>query len=241
MPVKFGLTLSSEEHDPRRLVDIAALAEAHGFDFVSISDHYHPWLDDQGHSPFVWSILGAIAERTERIDVGVGVTCPTTRIHPAVLAQATATCASLLEGRFTWGVGTGEAFNEHILGDRWPPADQRFEQLEEAIEIVRRLWTGEQVTYRGRHYCVENARIYDPPPAMSRRGLRLRVRRGGARRPASATGCGRAAIAAVIQKWRASAERGRCTRRSACAGRPTETPRSKRRIIAGARRECRAS
>ena len=160
---KFGLTLSSEEHDPRRLVDMAELAEGHGFDFVSISDHFHPWVDAQGHSPFVWSVLGAIADRTSSIEVGVGVTCPTVRIHPAILAQATATCAELFGGRFTWGVGTGEALNEHILGHRWPPADLRFELLEEAVDVVRRLWSGEEITHRGTHYTVENARIYDPP------------------------------------------------------------------------------
>ena len=161
--VQFGLTLSSEEHPPRRLADLAVLAESQEFDFVSISDHYHPWIDEQGHAPFVWSVLGAIAARTDRIQVGVGVTCPTVRIHPAVLAQATATCAHLLEGRFVWGVGSGEALNEHILGDRWPPADLRLSMLEEAIEVVRRLWTGDEVTFRGDHYVVENARIYDPP------------------------------------------------------------------------------
>ena len=136
----FGLTLSSEEHRPRRLVEIAELAEGHDFDFVSISDHYHPWIDEQGHSPFVWSILGALAERTHRIEVAVGVTCPTVRIHPAILAQATATTALLLGGRFTWGVGSGEALNEHILGDRWPPADVRLSMLEEAVDVIRQLW-----------------------------------------------------------------------------------------------------
>ena len=164
--IHYGLTLSSEEHAPRRLLDIAVLAEEHGFDFVSISDHYHPWVDEQGHSPFVWSMLGAIAARTSRIDVGVGVTCPIMRIHPAILAQATATCAQLLPDRFTWGVGTGEALNEHILGDRWPPVDLRLERLEEAVDVVRQLWTGEQITHRGTHFTVENARIYDPPETM---------------------------------------------------------------------------
>ena len=162
---KFGLTLSSEEHPPRRLVDLAALAEEHEFDFVSISDHYHPWVDAQGHSPFVWSVLGAIAERTTKLDVAVGVTCPIMRIHPAILAQATATIGHLLDGRFTWGVGTGEALNEHILGDRWPIAADRIAMLEEAIEVIRQLWTGEQVTWQGEYYTVENARIYDPPPS----------------------------------------------------------------------------
>ena len=160
---KFGLTLSSEEHAPRRLVELAGEAEDHGFDFVSISDHFHPWLDEQGHSPFVWTVLGAIAERTRDIAVAVGVTCPTTRIHPVILDQATATVANLLPERFTWGVGSGEALNEHIAGVRWPPAPVRLKQLEEAITVVRKLWTGESVDHDGTYYCVEDARIYDPP------------------------------------------------------------------------------
>ena len=160
---KFGLTLSSEEHPPRRLVAVAELAEAHDFDFVSISDHFHPWVDAQGHSPFVWSVLGAISGRTSELDVAVGVTCPILRIHPVVLAQAAATTGQLLEGRFTWGVGTGEALNEHITGERWPIAPDRIDMLEEAIDIIRRLWTGDEVTVRGEHFTVENARIYDPP------------------------------------------------------------------------------
>jgi coenzyme F420-dependent glucose-6-phosphate dehydrogenase len=163
--IQYGLTLSSEEHPPRRLLDIATVAEDHGFDFVTISDHYHPWIDAQGHAPFVWSMLGALAERTSTLGVAVGVTCPTMRIHPAILAQATATCGLLFDGRFTWGVGTGEALNEHILGDRWPPADLRLEMLEEAVAVVRELWRGEEVTHRGTHYTVENARVYDPPAA----------------------------------------------------------------------------
>lgn len=158
----FGMTLSSEEHPPRRLLEIATLAEETGFEFVSISDHYHPWIDAQGHSPFVWSMLGALAERVD-IEVAVGVTCPIVRIHPAILAQAAATTANLFEGRFVWGVGSGEALNEHILGDRWPPAPTRLEMLEEAIEVVRELWKGEDTSHHGRYYTVENARIYDPP------------------------------------------------------------------------------
>ncbi|MET0325725.1 MAG: TIGR03557 family F420-dependent LLM class oxidoreductase [Ilumatobacteraceae bacterium] len=159
----YGLTLSSEEHPPRRLVEIAGLAEEHGFDFVSISDHFHPWVDEQGHSPFVWAVLGAIAERTSSIGVGVGVTCPIMRIHPVILAQAAATTGQLLDGRFTWGVGTGEALNEHITGERWPIAPDRIDMLEEAIELVRLLWTGDVVTFDGDFFTVENARIYDPP------------------------------------------------------------------------------
>ena len=161
--VKIGMTLSSEEHGPRRLVELAGLAEEHGFDFVSISDHFHPWLDAQGHSPNVWPVLGAIADRTERIEVGVGVTCPTVRIHPVVLAQLTATTALLFDGRFTWGVGSGEALNEHILGIRWPSAPERLDLLEEAIRVIRELWSGEVVSFAGEHYRVDHARIYDLP------------------------------------------------------------------------------
>jgi coenzyme F420-dependent glucose-6-phosphate dehydrogenase len=160
---KYGLTLSSEEHSPAHLVDLAVAAEEAGFDFVSISDHFHPWITEQGHSPFVWSVLGAIAARTTNIEVGVGVTCPTIRIHPAINAQAVATTASLFGDRFTWGVGTGEALNEHVLGDRWPPAPQRLAMLEEALEIIRALWTGESITHRGEYYSVEDARIFDLP------------------------------------------------------------------------------
>ncbi len=161
---KLGLTLSSEEHDPRRLVDLARMAEDHGLDFVSISDHFHPWISEQGHSPFVWSVLGAIAMATDDIEVGVGVTCPTVRIHPAILAQATATTAHLLGERFFWGVGSGEALNEQILGDAWPPAEIRLAMLEEAVELIRELWEGESVTWRGDFYLVEDATIFDPPP-----------------------------------------------------------------------------
>ena len=164
MATKYGLTLSSEEHPPSRLIDLAADAEEHGFDFVSISDHFHPWITEQGHSPFVWSVLGGISQVTETIEICVGVTCPTIRIHPAILAQATATTANLLPDRFSWGVGSGEALNEQILGDAWPPADIRLEMLEEAVEIVRELWKGDSTTFRGDYYLVEDATIFDPPP-----------------------------------------------------------------------------
>ena len=174
---KYGLTLSSEEHPAPHLVNVAKAAEDAGFDFVSISDHFHPWISEQGHSPFVWSTLGAIAQATGEIGVGVGVSCPIMRIHPAVSAHAAATTAQLLGDRFTWGVGTGEALNEHVLGDRWPPADVRVEMLEEAIVLIRRLWEGESVTHRGRHFTVEDARIFDrpnpaPPIVVSAFGVR---------------------------------------------------------------------
>jgi alkanesulfonate monooxygenase SsuD/methylene tetrahydromethanopterin reductase-like flavin-dependent oxidoreductase (luciferase family) len=127
-----GYTLSSEEHGPTDLVALAAEAEEAGFDFLTISDHYHPWTGAQGHSPFVWSVLGGVAAVTDAIEVAVGVTCPTIRIHPAILAQATATTSLLFEGRFSWGVGSGEALNEHILGHRWPRPEVRLRMLEEA-------------------------------------------------------------------------------------------------------------
>lgn len=160
---RFGYTLSSEEHDPGSLVEQARMAEDRGFDFVSISDHYHPWVVEQGHSPFVWTVLGAIAQATSSIEIGVGVTCPIMRIHPAVLAQAAATTSLLLGDRFSFGVGTGEALNEHILGDRWPTPETRRLMLEEAVEVMRELWTGETVDLHGRFYTVENARLFDPP------------------------------------------------------------------------------
>jgi coenzyme F420-dependent glucose-6-phosphate dehydrogenase len=165
---ELGYALSSEEHPPRKLVRLAQRAEEAGFPFALISDHYHPWTDRQGHSPFVWSVLGAIAEATEELVLGTGVTCPTMRIHPAVIAQAAATTAGLLPGRFFLGVGTGENLNEHVLGDYWPSADERQDMLEEAIAVIRQLWQGGAQTFRGKHYRVENARIYslpdEPPP-----------------------------------------------------------------------------
>ncbi|MFP3901437.1 MAG: TIGR03557 family F420-dependent LLM class oxidoreductase [Acidimicrobiia bacterium] len=158
-----GYALMSEEHDARTLVRIAQRAEAAGFRSVWISDHYHPWIDRQGQSPFVWAVIGAIAATTD-LTVTTGVTCPIVRIHPAILAQATATCSNLLPGeRFRFGVGSGEALNEHILGDRWPPVDLRHEMLVESMDVIRQLWTGKEVTHRGRHYTVENARIYTGP------------------------------------------------------------------------------
>lgn len=166
---QFGLTLSSEEHPPSHLVEIAVAAEEAGFDFVSISDHFHPWISEQGHSPFVWSVLGAIANATHELKVGVGVSCPIMRMDPAISAHAVATTSLLLGDRFTWGVGTGEALNEHVHGDRWPPADIRIEMLAEAIQVIRRLWEGDSVTHRGRYFTIEDAQIFDapnPPPPI---------------------------------------------------------------------------
>lgn len=167
--VKIGYALSSEEHAPNDLVQYARRAEEVGFTFALISDHYHPWIDRQGNSSFVWSVIGGIAQITKHLCLGTGVTCPTIRIHPAIIAQAAATAASMMPGRFFLGVGTGENLNEHILGDRWPPADIRLEMLDEALEIMRLLWEGGTRSYWGDYYTVENARIYtipDKPPAI---------------------------------------------------------------------------
>lgn len=168
--MRIGYALSSEEHRPLDLVANAKRAEAAGFDFLSISDHFHPWTDRQGQSPFVWSTIGGIATATARIELGTGVTCPLMRTHPAIIAQAAATAASMMPGRFYLGLGTGENLNEHILGDTWPSPGARLEMLEEAIELIRRLWTGGEVSHRGRHYEVDRARIYTlpqrPPPIM---------------------------------------------------------------------------
>ncbi|MEO3749367.1 TIGR03557 family F420-dependent LLM class oxidoreductase [Streptomyces sp. B6B3] len=158
----YGYFLASEDHGPRELVEQARLAEQAGFDSLWISDHYHPWLDAQGHSPFVWSTIGALAQATS-LPVETAVTCPTVRVHPAVIAQAAATSAVLLQGRFRLGVGSGEALNEHILGGHWPRAAVRLEMLEEAVDVIRRLLTGDRVSHRGTHYTVENARIYTLP------------------------------------------------------------------------------
>lgn len=162
-PLQIGVALSSEEKGPRDLVEIGAMAADLGFDHLAISDHYHPWVDEQGHSPFVWSVLGALSTLGE-VHLGTAVTCPTTRIHPAIVAQAAATTAVMTEGRFFLGVGSGENLNEHILGDRWPPALLRLSMLEESVRVIRELWKGEEVTFSGEHYRVEDARIYDVPP-----------------------------------------------------------------------------
>ena len=165
--MRFGYFLATEEYTCAELVEQARLAEEAGFEALWISDHFHPWNDDQGESPFVWAVIGALSQAT-KLPVTTAVTCPTVRIHPAVIAQAAATAAVLLDGRFTLGVGTGEALNEHILGDPWPPADIRLEMLEEAVALIRELWKGDEVTHRGDHYAVDTARIYtlpdEPPP-----------------------------------------------------------------------------
>jgi len=165
--MRIGYFLSCEEYTPAELVEQAVAAEEAGFDALWISDHYHPWNDEQGQSAFVWGVIGALSHACT-LPVTTAVTCPTVRMHPAVVAQAAATAAVQLEGRFALGVGSGEALNEHVLGDVWPSADTRLEMLEEAVDVMRELWTGEVVTRSGRHYSVDTARIYTlpdrPPP-----------------------------------------------------------------------------
>lgn len=165
--MRFGYFLSCEEYTPTQLVEQARLAEDAGFDALWISDHFHPWNNEQGQSPFVWSVIGAISQVCD-LPVTTAVTCPTVRTHPAVIAQAAATSAVMLDGRFVLGVGSGEALNEHVLGDAWPTADVRLAMLEEAVDVIRRLFTGETVTYGGEFYTVDTARIYtlpdQPPP-----------------------------------------------------------------------------
>ena len=166
--VRIGYTLSSEEHGPGDLLLYGRIAEESGFDFLTISDHFHPWTSRQGQSPLVWCVLGGLAVKTEEIPIMTGVTCPTMRVHPAIVAQAAATTASLLPDRFTLGLGTGENLNEHVTGAAWPLPDERLVMLEEAIELIRRLWTGDLVTARTDHFTVDRARLYTlpetPPP-----------------------------------------------------------------------------
>jgi G6PDH family F420-dependent oxidoreductase len=161
--VEIGYALSSEEHAPNDLICQAHQAEEAGFTFALISDHYHPWISRQGQSPFVWSVIGGIAQATQHLRLGTGVTCPTTRIHPAIIAQAAATAAVMMPGRFFLGVGAGENLNEHVLGDRWPPYELRRQMLEEAVEVIRLLLDGQTETYSGEFYLVEDARLFTVP------------------------------------------------------------------------------
>ncbi|MGW6025299.1 TIGR03557 family F420-dependent LLM class oxidoreductase [Streptomyces sp. NPDC055099] len=159
---RYGYFLACEEFSPAELLEQARAAEQAGFECLAISDHFHPWTDEQGNSPFVWTMIGALAQVTS-LPVTTFVTCPTVRMHPALNAQAAATAGVITDNRFRFGVGSGEALNEHILGDAWPAVDVRLEMLEEAVQVIRDLLTGEQVTHRGRHYTVENARLYTTP------------------------------------------------------------------------------
>jgi G6PDH family F420-dependent oxidoreductase len=166
--MKIGYFLSSEEYSPAQLVEQARLAEEAGFDALWISDHFHPWNDEQGQSPFVWAVIGAVSQVCS-LPVTTAVTCPIMRMGPTITAQAAATAAVQLQGRFVLGVGSGEALNEHVTGDPWPSADVRLDMLEEAVGVIRELWQGGFVNHRGRYYTVDNARIYtlpDRPPQI---------------------------------------------------------------------------
>jgi G6PDH family F420-dependent oxidoreductase len=161
--VKVGYKLMSEEHGPADLVRNARRAEEAGFDFAAISDHYFPWLAEQGHAPFAWSVLGAIAQATRRIGLMTAVTCPIMRYHPAIIAQATATMGVLADGRFTLGLGAGERLNEHVVGEGWPGVAERHERLGEATDIIQGLLTGDIVSFHGDHFRLDHARLFDRP------------------------------------------------------------------------------
>ena len=207
-----GYTLSSEENDAPSLVEQAARAERAGFAFAGISDHFHPWIDKQGQSPFVWGVLGAISRATDHLPLLTGVTCPTIRVHPAIVAHAAATAATLLPGRFSLGLGSGENLNEHVTGDRWPPVAERQARLEEAIEVIRLLWKGGLKSHRGRYFTVENARIYslpeEPPPILvavaGEKSVDLAARAGDGL-------IGTAPIAESIERFRAKGGEGNPT------------------------------
>jgi G6PDH family F420-dependent oxidoreductase len=161
--VEIGYTLSSEERQPQELIRQAQMAEEGGFAFAIISDHFHPWTDTQGSSPFVWSVLGGIATQTRRLRIGTGVTCPIMRTHPAIIAQASATIGCLMPGRFFLGVGSGENLNEHIVGQTWPPPEMRQDMLAEAIDVLRLLHKGGERSHFGKFFHVHDARIYNLP------------------------------------------------------------------------------
>jgi G6PDH family F420-dependent oxidoreductase len=164
--MRIGYKLSAEGFGPKELIRQAVRAEQAGFDFVEISDHYHPWLDVQGHSPFAWTVLGAIAAKTERIGLATGVTCPTVRYHPAIIAQAAATLAIVSDNRFTLGIGAGERLNEHVVGQGFPSVRGRHERLREALEIINLLWQGGYQSYEGKHLQLEDARVFDLPDRL---------------------------------------------------------------------------
>ena len=160
---KYGYTQMTEQSGPRELVGYAAAAERAGFDFEVMSDHFFPWLVEQGHAGYAWSMLGAVSQVTDRVELMTYVTCPTMRYHPAVVAQKAATVGVLTEGRFTLGLGAGENLNEHVVGRGWPPVNVRHEMLEEAVEIIRQLFGGGYVSFAGNHFRVDSARLWDLP------------------------------------------------------------------------------
>ena len=242
--MKIGYFLSCEEWGPQDLIAQAVKAQEAGFEGLWISDHYHPWNDEQGHSPFVWSTIGAIAQAAPGMQITTAVTCPTIRIHPAVIAQAAATSAVMLDGNFCLGVGSGEALNEHILGDAWPEADERLEMLEEAVEVIRTLWQGGAQDHRGRHYRVAHARIYDlpdsPPPIIVSGFGPKAIELAGADRRRLLHGRARQRCRQAVPLQRAA--RGRSSRAaSRCAGMPTRRAPGRRFTACGRTRVSPAS
>ena len=207
--IKFGYKLMTEEHGPSDLVRNACMAEEAGFEILAASDHYHPWLDSQGHAPFVWSVLGAIAQATERAELMTAVTCPIIRYHPAIVAQAAATTALLCNGRFTLGLGSGEQLNEHVVAQPWPPADVRQDMLAEAIDAMRELWRGGMRSFRGEHVTVQDACVFDLPNDP----IPIIVAAGGKRSARLAAEKGDGLITTVTKKdlldaWREAGGRG---------------------------------
>jgi G6PDH family F420-dependent oxidoreductase len=164
--MRIGYKLATEAFGPKEIVRQAVRAEEAGFDFVEMSDHYHPWLDAQGHSGFTWTLLGTIAARTERIGLVTGVTCPTFRYHPAIIAQAAATLQIVSDERFTLGVGSGERLNEHVVGGGWPSVTRRHDMLREALEIITLLWRGGYRSYEGRYLQLDDAQVFDLPERL---------------------------------------------------------------------------
>ncbi|ADP84506.1 TIGR03557 family F420-dependent LLM class oxidoreductase [Pseudofrankia inefficax] len=203
--MRIGYKLATEPFGPKEIIRQAVAAEAAGFDFVELSDHFHPWLDSQGHSAFTWSLLGAIAQATDRIGLATGVTCPTIRYHPAVIAQAAATVALLSDGRFMLGLGSGERLNEHVVGQGYPAVTRRHAMLREAIEIIRLLWSGGYQSYEGRYLRLEDARVFDLPPVPPR----IAVAASGEPSARLAAECGDALFAtepkaAIVDHYRAA-------------------------------------
>ena len=208
--VRIGYTLMTEQTPARQLVDCAAAAEQAGFDYAVISDHYFPWLEEMGHSPYAWSVLGAVANATRRLPLTTYVTCPIMRYHPAVVAQKAATVGVLSQGRFTLGLGAGENLNEHVIGEGWPPVDTRHRMFAEAIEIIKRLFSGDYVTFHGEFFTVDSAKLYDLPNER----IAIGIAASGGRSAALAAEHGDALIVNepmpdVVARFNAGGERGR--------------------------------
>jgi G6PDH family F420-dependent oxidoreductase len=205
----YGYKLMSEEHGPKALVQNACRAEEAGFDFVAISDHFHPWLSSQGHSPLAWTVLGAIAARTQRVRLATAVTCPTVRYHPAIVAQFAATLAVLSDHRFTLGLGSGENLNEHVVGAGWPAPQARQDMLDEAIDLMQELLRGEEVSREGEYFSVDRAKLWDVPEEP----LPLAVAAGGPRAAALAGEKGAAIFttepkAELVEAWQKAGGKG---------------------------------